>query len=235
MLIRYNKKQEVVKPSLNYSISAIIVCVDFDDFLAETLPYTKNFADNIYIITADDDLVTQKLCKKEKVYCLKTPRTKPQFQRGKYINYGFDEIPKNGYFVISDADTVIPMGSRQKVENMSLNKNSLYGTQRKECDSYEQWKQYKDFGIESELYFRRASHMGFFQMFHTDFFKDKNFLRYPDDTEIYIRKDKIKGGSFVFSRQFETRIKMPFCPIVLNNVENLGQNREGRTTKRFGE
>ena len=37
-------------------ITAIIPCVNYSDYLAETLPTLKDFVDEIYVITTYDDL-----------------------------------------------------------------------------------------------------------------------------------------------------------------------------------
>jgi len=221
-------------------ITGIIVCVDFSDYLVETLPFSKSVLDDLYIITANDDQRTKELCKKTNTKFLSIPRTTPTFLKGIYINHAFDNVPHEDWFLITDADIVLPS---EKIFDTSIAEKKpqcLYGVFCQYCYNYEEWIDYKDNGTIYNWKIQKRSMsigMGAFQLFHTDHFKNRDNCRYLPWT-IYVDKDNrgAIGSDKKFARSFKCRKqKLPFNIIHLDNsLNNKIHNYDGRKTEPFG-
>jgi len=207
-------------------ITGIIVCVDFSDFLKETLHFNKEVLDDLYIVTADDDIKTHKLCKKTNTKCLSIPRTTPTFLRGVYINNAFNCIPHKDWFLITDVDIVLPSKEMFDVSMIAEKPECLYGVFCQYCNSYTEWCDYKENRTKYNWHIKaRTFHvgMGAFQLFHTNHFHRKGFA-YPPYTIILKKfngKLRSKGADFIFSRKFPCKQKLPFNVLHLSDKKNI--------------
>lgn len=95
---------------MNIEIHAITVCVNYSHLLKHTVIANKRFFKRWVIITTEEDLATQEICKEHGLECLisKTIRNRTFFKSGA-INEGFDYLgyDKEWYLHI-DADIVLP-------------------------------------------------------------------------------------------------------------------------------
>jgi hypothetical protein len=225
----------------NPKITGIIVCVDFYDYLKETLPFSKPLLDDLYIITADDDTKTQELCKETNTKFLSIPRTEP-FLKGVYINHAFDNIPHENWFLITDSDIVLPPKTIFNVSEIEKRKECLYGAHCQYCDSHKEWVDYRDNGT---IYNWKiwTSHMsltmGALQLFHTNHFKERNNCRYEPCTYIDFPGFRRKGSDFIFSKTFLCRKELLSFFNVIHIADDRNtrkiHNYDGRKTKLFGE
>ena len=70
-------------------LEAVIVCVNYSDFLAHTIQSTKNQFDQLVVVTDYEDLETKKLCEYYNVKCVQTNvfyENGDKFNKGKGIN-----------------------------------------------------------------------------------------------------------------------------------------------------
>jgi len=211
-------------------ITAILPCVNYSDYLIETLPTLKDLVDNIYIITTYDDIETQELCRKTSTNFIAREPTTPTFKRGVYINYGFKNITKKGWFLVTDADVAFPKKAKE-IYNEQLDKKCLYGVLRHKCHKYSEWIDYQKNGTKYNwdiLKSKPQVGMGYFQLFHTDNFKRKE-LNYPP----YSVNDNGKGSDFYFSRNFKCRKRFKFFSVIHLENGKKGQNNHGRYSKTF--
>jgi len=98
---------------------AILVCVDFHDFLALTLPYNQHHFKEIWVVTSPRDEKTQALC--EHFRSLKLPvRTVvtdlfydqgAEFNKWAALEHGLDCMGREGWLTIMDADILWPHGA----------------------------------------------------------------------------------------------------------------------------
>lgn len=147
-------------------IEAIITCLNFGDYLKETLPYTLESVDKIIVVTYKEDRLTLDLCRKyklTKVIC-HSCLSPVGFDRGLAVNSGIRASsrpnPKTWRLCL-DADTIIPFDLKEKVkESIRAIKsrhiikghfeqtqfNTIIGANRLLCTSSLQWKKYLETG-----------------------------------------------------------------------------------------
>ena len=80
-------------------IEGVCVCVNYADFLAQTLGFNRTHFDNLVIVTTPDDYDTINLCEYWNVKCVKTDAfysNGDAFNKGLGINEGLKNSKKNG-------------------------------------------------------------------------------------------------------------------------------------------
>jgi glycosyltransferase involved in cell wall biosynthesis len=95
-------------------ITAVIVCVEYDDLLAITLPHNRPFFDQVIVVTTPEDVRTQAICVANNAKCLTTRvfyERGAAFNKGAALERGFDLAGREGWFAVMDADILIPKGS----------------------------------------------------------------------------------------------------------------------------
>lgn len=126
-------------------IEAVIVCVDYSDFLAYTLPQAKLHFDYIVVVTTPADKETQQLCLHHNVECLRTNafyEDGDSFNKAKGINEGLMYISKRDWVVHMDADIWLPAMTRTIMNKKDLDKRKIYGIDRLMCPDYDSWVKY---------------------------------------------------------------------------------------------
>ncbi len=124
-------------------IEAVIVCVDYADFLAETLPHNLPHFDRTLVITSPGDLETQELCRRMSVPFYATSlfhKDGDTFNKARGIDFGLGYLRYNDWVVHLDADVYLPPMTRKWLEWRPLDPESLYGIDRVNCVGYEPWK-----------------------------------------------------------------------------------------------
>ena len=123
-------------------LEGIIVCVNYSDFLAHTLPHNKTHFDNLIVITDTKDEKTKELCEYYHVRCIQTDifyENGDSFNKGAAINYGLSQLEKKDWVIHLDADIYLPPLTRNILENIPLEPHKIYGADRLMCPSYEKW------------------------------------------------------------------------------------------------
>lgn len=129
-------------------LEAVTVCVNYADFLAETLANNLAQVDLWTVVTTPDDRATQALCNRYGVRCLKTDcfyrdSTKPSVNKSRGINYGLAHHSHSGWMLHLDADIVLPPQFRRMLENAELDPLNLYGMDRVDCLGSAEWDAYR--------------------------------------------------------------------------------------------
>jgi hypothetical protein len=127
-------------------IEAITVCVDYSDFLAETLPHVVSQVDDLVVVTTPEDKRTRQLCYQYGVRCLPTLcfyREDAKFNKARGINYGLANLALNDWVLHIDADIVLPHRFRQILESTELDTRKLYGCDRINCVGRDAWEGFK--------------------------------------------------------------------------------------------
>jgi hypothetical protein len=130
-------------------IEAVTVCVNYSDFLSETIPQNLHLLDLWTIVTTTEDKATQALCAKYGVHCLATDTfyrdvDAPSINKSRGINYGLMHHSLNGWLLHLDADIVLPPQFRRMLENAEIDPTCLYGMDRVNCPGVQAWDKYLD-------------------------------------------------------------------------------------------
>lgn len=92
-------------------MKAIIVCVDYWDYLSLTLPLNKHHFSEILVVTSFNDINTQEVCKECNVqfHCTDSfYKFGAHFNKWLALEEGLDVLGRNGWLCILDADIVWP-------------------------------------------------------------------------------------------------------------------------------
>jgi hypothetical protein len=180
-------------------IECVITCVDYGDFLAETLPHNLPHFDRILVVTAPHDTETQELCRRLSVpyYCTDLFfKDGSRWNKARGIDYGIGYSRWNEWVVHLDADTYLPPMARKWLEWRPLDEDSIYGIDRVEVVGFDEWRKFLSDGHTGHDYMCRTRipgggkfplldrisirdyggyiPIGFFQMWH-----GKHGRRYP--------------------------------------------------------
>lgn len=126
-------------------IEAVIVCVNYSDFLAHTIASAKSTFDRLIIVTDTKDRRTADICEHFHVECLKTDvfyANGASFNKGAGINAGLALLSKRDWVCHMDADIVLPPRARPILEGINLKQDCVYGIDRLMCRSFEEYATY---------------------------------------------------------------------------------------------
>ena len=233
-------------------LECVIVCVGTGDFLAHTIIHNRSQFNKIVVVTAPSDIRTQRICEYYNVECVVTNvfyENGDVFNKGKGINEGLKRLSKTGWVIQLDADIICPPIMRTVLEKLPVDEQSIYGTDRFMCKSFEDWMDFLSFpdlthsgwvfvnpAIDSfRLGYRISQYygegylpIGFFQLWNP---LGSKIVWYPTEHGAADRTDVL------FAKQFEQknrRFLPDFCVIHLESEEaQMGVNWRGRKTKPF--
>lgn len=148
-------------------LRGLVVCVDFADLLAITLPANISHLAECLVVTSPWDKATARLCASiPGVRTFKTDefyRDGASFNKGRAVESAFDQLGRHGQILIWDADILFP----DQMPLPELDRDTLYGATRCMVDNPLEWDHTKPF----RYYPRRNDQgrpIGFFQLFHAE-------------------------------------------------------------------
>jgi len=231
-------------------IEAVVTCVDYADFLAETLPHNRNLFDKLVVVTAPEDKATQRICEYWHILCVLTDVFRSrwgEFRKGAAINEGLAKLDKTDWLVHMDADILLPPLTRTLLETADLDKNFIYGIDRHMVQGYQPWRNFMSLpGLQQEneifvhtnpfpIGVRVTPHahggwlpIGFFQMWNAS----SGRLTYPDAHNSAGRTDML------FAAQWPRSQRAMIPEIIGYHLESepgapMGVNWNGRQTAPF--
>lgn len=239
-------------------IEAVIVCKDYSDFLAETLPENAPLLDDIIVVTHPSDTKTQSVCKRYSVDCVKSYEFEERghvFNKGAAINLGLSHITARDWILHIDADIVLCRDIRRMLDRAPLNPKNIYGADRVNVYGWEAWQKLKPklsyhytenwfvdpgFCHEKEVpknikFGARVIHaqygwvpIGYFQLWHTS--QNKNYNH---------KRGAAAGTDVLFPAQWprENRVLLPevVCyHLDSEPIHHIGLNWKGRKSRYFG-
>jgi len=148
-------------------IKSIVVCVEYDDFLAITLPKNRNHFSETLVVTSLSDERTLKLAHNFNCSCLATNAfytDGAHFNKGLAMEEGFDALGRDGWICVWDADIIMP----QNIEVMNKKTDCLYSPGRHILEDPKAYPHYQNESSWPELSVptRANEFSGFFQLFH---------------------------------------------------------------------
>ena len=250
------EKKEYKKNTEDIYIEGVLVCVNYADFLAHTLPSIKGLFNNLVIVTDLKDQQTKKLCEYYHVQCVMTNAFYEDgavFNKGKGINEGLKMLSMKGWVAHIDADIYFPPLTRWILNNIEphLHKDYLYGVDRMMCASREEWDEFIDdpthihqsytyvhpsaFKVGTRIADYTGEHgwhpIGYFQMW------------YPETSGIYTYPTSNNGADHtdvVFSKNWDRSKRSLIPELVCIHLDSegysgkeMGTNWNGRKTMPF--
>jgi hypothetical protein len=231
-------------------LEAVIVCVEYGDFLATTLPANKHQFDRLIVVTSPEDKETQRVCRYYGVPHLQTDvlRTRwGEMHKAKGINKGLEQLDLDDWVLHLDADIVLPPTCRQLIERADLDKTCLYGCDRYQVPSWEAWQlhqampplQQDNYHVHLDTFpiaprfsgSRMGGYAppGYFQLWNA---KASGVTRYPEDHDDASRTDVL------FTAQWWRNKRHLLPEFVVYHLESEqcppGTNWEGRVSRRWG-
>ena len=235
-------------------IEAVVVCIDYSDFLKITLPNNKQHFDRIVVVTDTKDTETAKVCGFYNVHCIQTDvfytngSTKPNKALG--INEGLKALTLDGWVLQMDADIWLPPLTRVILEHHVPKDDCIYGIDRLMCNSYEDWIDFihmnKDIRPihEGWVYLHLSQFeigqrivqyhgdgympIGFFQLWNP---KASGVYTYPKEHAAFDRTDVLHLKQF--PRENRRFIPELVCIHLASEDTFMGQNWGGRRSKQF--
>jgi glycosyltransferase involved in cell wall biosynthesis len=236
------------KQSYITRIEAVMVCVDYGDFLAWTLPQNKNHFDRLVVVTSSKDNYTQEICSFYHVECLVTDSFYDGggFNKANGINFGLNHLKKDGWVVHLDADIVLPPRTGQILRQLPLDPKGIYGIDRANIFNFIDWvkflqrphNQHQTNGFLESKYEAGSRLLnldrdgwipiGYFQMWCPSV---SVVSKYPDFHRGADRTDAL----FPYNWKREDRHLLPeiICYHLESENAPLGANWNGRKTRRF--
>ena len=236
-------------------LEGVIICVNYSDFLAHTLPHNKTHFDNLIVITDTKDIKTKELCEYYHVKCIQTDifyENGDNFNKGAAINYGLSQLENKGWVIHLDADIYLPPLTRSILENIPLEPHKIYSADRLMCPSYEKWIEFLNvpqqiqegwiyihlnsfpIGVRiAEYNNKNAGYepIGYFQLWNP---KGSGVFNYPTQHDYCDRTDVIHCKKFARQdRELLPEIVVIHLESEGLSVDSMGKNWKGRKTKLF--
>jgi hypothetical protein len=231
-------------------IEAVITCVGYGDYLAETLPRNLPHFDRVVVVTTDADRETQEVCRRLSAPYHTTEvfyKNGATFDKARGIDFGLGFLRHADWVVHLDADTHLPPMTRRWLENRPLDPSCIYGVDRVDCVGYDAWRAMLDEGHTGHDYNCRVKvprgmplldrialvehggyvPIGYFQMWHSSTGK-----RYPIAAGTAERDDVLH--SLQWGEGKRRLIPEVVAVHLTAGPAALGANWRGRTTPRFG-
>ena len=205
-------------------IKGIVVCVNYDDLLAITLHRNARHLTEVVVVTTPEDIRTQQVVAKvPNARCFFTDaftRFGAKFNKGLAMNEGFEELGRDGWICIFDADTLFP----DKMELDSCTMGKLYGPRRRILADPKQWRE--DLNWESLPISNDRAWPGYFQLFYAS---DPTIRELPWYAEEF---NHAGGGDGYFENRWDlsNKVRLPFYVLHLGKRD---ANWFGRATERI--
>jgi hypothetical protein len=134
------------KPSVHEAeVVCVTICIDYADYLAETLPHNRPLFSTYYIITEERDTRTRELAAAHGCVVLYTTKTHAKGAKFNKSGMLFDaqqhihRAHTYAWVVILDADMYLPVDIWASIRVNALNKNGIYGLIRHVYASYDDY------------------------------------------------------------------------------------------------
>lgn len=241
-----------MKTKLN-KLEGVIVCVNYSDFLAASLPHNKGHFNKLVVVTDTKDLKTKNVCDTYDVMCIQTDVFYENgfvINKAAGINEGLKHLDKDGWVLHLDADIVMIGPIRDILNSASLNPEYIYGCDRIMIPEYYSWQNFISspkplfegwiyIHTENKIIGTRLAEyksegwnvLGFFQLWNP---KISNIYDYPKDHGDIDRSDVIHSKRWPRSkRQFIPELLVYHIDSEDSHSKYHGVNWKGRKTAPF--
>lgn len=126
-------------------ITALVTCVNYDDYLRLTLPRTVNQVDKTVVLTSERDPAARKLAAEHGAECYVTETWFADgaiFNKAKVLDEYIDKHPETEWVLTLDSDIILPKGFKAILVQANLDPKRLYGAPRRYCERPKDWNWY---------------------------------------------------------------------------------------------
>lgn len=184
-------------------LEAVIVCRDYADFLAETLPINLPHFDDVMVVTHHSDTETKKVCERNSIEYFATDVFNDhgdRFNKGKAINLGLSNLKKTDWILHLDSDIVLPHRYRDMLRRAMIKQDCIYGADRVNVHGYDAWEKLK---------MRLAPH------YQDNWFIDPDFIHEGNQP----KPDGLRFGARVIHKE------LGWVPIGFHQLWHTSQNK----------
>ena len=218
-------------------LEAVIVCVDYSDFLDMALVQNKRFFDHVVIVTDSKDSKTKEVCEKHGVTCVVTDCFYDDgavFNKGKAINVGFGNLKHYDWVVHMDADIVMN-DSWGPWMIKRCDPKCIYGIHRIDVIGRDKYDSMLVDGvapviIEGTWPVQDYCPLGYFQLFHWSYCR-MYFVGYPQGS------GDASTSDIDFARKWTKDDRIRFNNVtvfhLMSEESEQGKNWKGRKSKLF--
>ncbi|RMD77973.1 MAG: hypothetical protein D6820_10755 [Lentisphaerae bacterium] len=200
------------KVSRPQRLQALMVCVNYADILAKTLPLNRSHFDRFVVVTAPEDKDTQRVAAQHGATVIVSESFREDgfpFNKGKMLNAGAHALEPDTWTIMLDADIILPPYTREYSGSLYLLHNCLYFAARYNINpvNLESWiSSVAQSGTVdySQLTFLHRVPVGYFELFHPQ----AECLRFPAICSTVF--DNASGVDSHFSNQW---IEHPDCHV----------------------
>lgn len=234
-------------------INCVIVCVNYADILAHTLPHNKQFFKRFLIVTDTKDEDTVKLCRNYQVEYIQTDifyEKGNKFDKGAGINLGLNHLgiaKSKDWFLQMDADIWLHPFAMKQLFALKLDESKVYGCDRIMVESFKDWVKFlqnpsiwnDDFWLMELSKFRIGSRLTFYWI--GDFWNVLGFFQlwnpYGAEVWYYPSFNDASQSDIIFSQLWKRQDRLFIPEILVVHIEaeasETGKNWQGRATKLF--
>lgn len=233
-------------------IDALTVCVNYADFLRQTLPFNLAHFDRLIVVTDTRDAETAAMCKELGVECLRTDSFYAQrahFAKSAAINLALAKLDPQDWACIFDSDIAFYYATRPILDRMSqqseIDPTCIYGCDRLMVKGWKTWAEFGPSLLKFNPHFVPTDHLpvggrlayaaqdgwvpiGYFQLWNPRVSGNREYPAGLDAAE----------GDALFAQKWP-RLKRVLIPdFVCAHLESepasaMGKNWRGRKTIRF--
>lgn len=215
----------------NRGIEALVTCVDYADYLAQTLPCLLEQVDRVVVVTTpDDDATAEVVAKHDRVELVQTDafyRNGDLFNKGAAINEGLQRLSVNTWTLLIDADTAILGGIP-----IPADRQAIYGARRLRVCGPVQWEHVKRLhALHLEELHSNMGPAGYFPYgFFQLYYRDEQTLGYPENLTDASESD------YAFAMRWSRRVQLDMRVAHLEMPDaRPGINWQGRKSLQFSQ
>ena len=154
-------------------IEAVIMSVDYGDFLEATLPGNAGKFDHIVLLTTEKDLHTQRLGEQYGCTVVVTDvfyKNESTLNKGFAINLGYEHLKHKQWVANLDADILLSDTFLDVFLGSERDKEKFYWADRFVFDTYREWREFLESGkdLKDKPPLEHGPGIGYLQIFHYD-------------------------------------------------------------------
>ncbi len=218
-------------------ISAILICIDYDDFFSFSAPTLVKAFDRVIVITEENQESVIHICRQhgfETVFSRQKNYRGLKFNLPALLNDGIRQKKLNDWICKIDSDIYFPDGMKDVLKNEVKDIHSIYYTNRYFCETPEILRTYErtnDFSVLEPPYEETTDVLGFVQLFNLNSIYLKN-VEFPYEQEFYAPPSFTNDR--IFSQQWPVHLRTMLSKNVIHlGLEAIGTNWFGRKSQKF--